>query len=82
MEVNYRFRKLMFEVVDNQINGTDTEPALPYVKGKFEQLSKKYGKDKAKEYIAAVLICEMYDVMKNKTVFNDEHYRTEIDKLN
>ena len=78
MEYNPRLKALIFQAVDNQLNENDP----PYVRETFDRLlAGGKGKQKAKEAIAAVLIGEIYEVMKNKMPFNDERYHSELDKL-
>ena len=89
-EYNPRLKVLILQVVDNQIAGRDengqplttTITADPdYVKGAFERLSAVHGPVKAKEMIAAVLLEEMYDVLKYQKVFNEVRYKTALERL-
>ena len=89
-EYNPRLKALILQVVDNQIAGRD-ENGQPltttitddpdYVKGAFERLSTVHGPVKAKEMIAAVLLEEMYDVLKYQKVFNEVRYKTALERL-
>ena len=89
-EYNPRLKALILQVVDNQIAGRD-ENGRPlattitddpdYVKGAFERLSAVHGPVKAKEMIAAVLLEEMYDVLKYQKVFNEVRYKTALERL-
>lgn len=89
-EFNPRLKALILQVVDNQIAGYDEagkeiesviaeEP--DYVKNTFERLSALHGAEKAKEMIAAVLLGEMYDVMKYLVPFDEVQYRNRLQKL-
>ena len=83
-------KALILQVVDNQIAGRD-ENGQPlnttitddpcYVKGAFERLSAVHGPVKAKEMIAAVLLEEMYEVLKYQKVFNEVRYKTALERL-
>lgn len=87
---NPRLKALILQVVDNQIAGYD-ENGQPitttitddpdYVKNTFERLSEIHGPAKAKEMIAAVLLEEMYDVLKYKKVFNEARYKIKLERL-
>ena len=89
-EYNPRLKALILQVVDNQIAGRD-ENGQPltttitddpdYVKGAFERLSAVHGPVKAKEMIAAVLLEEMYDVLKYQKVFSEVRYKTALERL-
>ena len=89
-EYNPRLKALILQVVDNQITGRD-ENGQPltttitddpnYVKDTFDRLSAVYGPVKAKEMIAAVLLEEMYDVLKYQKVFNEIKYKTTLERL-
>lgn len=89
-EYNPHLKALILQVVDNQIAGRD-ENGQPittaiaddpdYVKNAFTRLSATHGPVKAKEMIAAILLEEMYDVLKYKKVFNEGQYRARLKKL-
>lgn len=89
-EYNPRLKALILQVVDNQIAGVD-EDGQPltttitddpnYVKNAFDRLSVAHGPVKAKEMIAAVLLEEMYDVMKYKKEFHEARYKTALEGL-
>lgn len=78
MDYNPRLKALVLQAVDNQLN--ENNPM--YVRETFDRLIVS-GKNKqqAKEAIAAALIGEIYEVMKNKVPFNDERYHRELNKL-
>lgn len=87
---NPHLKALILQVVDNQIAGRD-ETGQPltttiagdpdYVKNTFERLSAVYGPEKAKEMIAAVLLEEMYDVLKYKVPFDEPQYKEKLERL-
>lgn len=89
-DYNPHLKALILQVVDNQIAGHD-ENGQPiasaitddpdYVKGNFARLSDIYGPTKAKEMIAAVLLEEMYDVLKYQKVFDELRYKTRLEGL-
>lgn len=89
-EYNPRLKALILQVVDNQIAGRD-ETGQPitttitedpdYVKNAFARLSAAHGSVKAKEMIAAVLLEEMYDVLKYKIPFDEQQYKARLEKL-
>ena len=87
---NPHLKALILQVVDNQISGRDeTGQSLTttiagepdYVKNTFERLSAVHGPEKAKEMIAAVLLEEMYDVLKYKVPFDEPQYKEKLERL-
>lgn len=52
-----------------------------YVKHTFERLSVAHGAARAKEMIAAVLLEEMYDVLKDKVPFDEPRYKSKLEML-
>ena len=52
-----------------------------YVKNTFERLSAAHGPKKAKEMIAAVLLEEMYDVLKYTVPFDEPQYKEKLERL-
>ena len=52
-----------------------------YVKHTFERLSAAHGAARAKEMIAAVLLEEMYDVLKDKVPFDEPRYKSKLEML-
>lgn len=89
-EYNPRLKALILQIVDNQIAGYDEngQPVTTqitddpdYVKNAFERLSEIHGSAKAKEMIAAVLLEEMYDVLKDKKPFDEPRYKIALEKL-
>lgn len=89
-EYNPRLKALILQVVDNQIAGLD-ETGQPvtttitdepdYVKHTLERLSAAHGAARAKEMIAAVLLEEMYDVLKDKVPFDEPRYKSKLEML-
>lgn len=75
---NKRLKNSMLEAIENQLRLN--EP--PCTKETFERLVAS-GADmkRAKEMIAAVLIEEMYYVLKNKEPFNEQRYALRLSKL-
>lgn len=72
---NLRLKKHMLEAVENQLKAN--EP--PFVKEVYLQLqSEGIPKKQCKEMIAAVLLGEIYEVMKFGRLFNEEHYKEEL----
>lgn len=68
---NYRLKRQMIEAVDNQLRDNDPKA----VKEAFDRLIQSgYDMKKAKEMIAAVLIEEMYYILKNQEHYNEERY--------
>lgn len=89
-EYNPRLKALMLQVVDNQIagRGETGQPVATaitddpdYVRHAFERLSAAHGAAKAKEMIAAVLLEEMYDVLKDYVPFDEPRYKERLEKL-
>ncbi|MBZ9606310.1 SEC-C domain-containing protein [Clostridium estertheticum] len=76
--VNYKLKGCILETIDNQMRDNDPKCTNEV----FEKLiSVGYTENKAKEIIAAVLIEEMYDIMKNQQPFNEERYSNKLYKL-
>ena len=68
---NQNLKKNILEIVNNQIRENDP----PITTITLERLKKSgYTEQQAKEKIGAVVVEEIYDVMKNKEVFNLERY--------
>ncbi len=89
-DYNPHLKALILQVVENQIAGRDEngQPIVSavaddpdYVKNNFTRLSDIHGPAKAKEMIAAVLLEEMYDVLKYQKVFNEFRYKTRLEGL-
>lgn len=75
---NQNLKRIILEVVNNQIR--DNNP--PITKVTLERLKKSgYTEQQAKEKIAAILIEEIYDVLKNHEVYNEERYAKKLSTL-
>ncbi|WP_018930663.1 SEC-C metal-binding domain-containing protein [Gracilibacillus lacisalsi] len=76
--VNYRLQAQLLGVVDNQLR--ENNPKC--TKTAFNLLiDLGYTEDEAKKMIAAILVEEMFDVMKNEKEFNEKRYCKKLDKL-
>lgn len=76
--VNYRLKNQMLEIVNNQLR--DKDPAS--VTEAFERLlNLGYSEVESKEMIAAVLLEEMYYILKNQEEYNQERYNEKLSKL-
>jgi uncharacterized protein YchJ len=76
--VNHRLKAQMIEAVDNQLRENNPKEAMET----FNRLKKLgYDEQKTKEMIAAVLIEEMYYVLKNQETYNEERYTGNLAKL-
>jgi hypothetical protein len=75
---NKDLKKTILQVVDNQLR----ENNPPITKITFERLQQSgYTTLQAKEKISAVLLEEMYDVLKTKQPYNEERYSNKLLKL-
>jgi Holliday junction resolvasome RuvABC DNA-binding subunit len=75
---NQNLKRTILEVVNNQLR----ENNPPITKNTFERLKQLgYTEQQAKEKISAMLIEEIYDVMKNREVYNEERYSNKLSKL-
>jgi 2,3-bisphosphoglycerate-independent phosphoglycerate mutase len=75
---NQNLKRIILEVVNNQIR--DNDP--PITKVTLERLKKSgYTEQQAKEKIASILIEEIYDVLKNHEVYNEERYANKLSAL-
>ncbi len=76
--VNKHLQRSILEVVDNQVNAND--PLITKIT--LERLRKAgYTERDAKKKIAAILIEEMYDVMKNGEEFDEKRYTDKLSAL-
>ena len=67
--------KHILDAVGNQLKANDP----PFVKEVYQQLQAEgIPKKQCKEMIAAVLLGEIYEVMKFNRPFNEEHYKEEL----
>ena len=75
---NPRLRRLILEVVDNQLR--DNDP--PVTKETYDRLViSGYSAIKAKEMIAAVVLGHIYDAMKYNKPFDEAQYAKELREL-
>ncbi|MDR2162865.1 MAG: hypothetical protein LBO70_02820 [Clostridiales Family XIII bacterium] len=78
MEVNYHLRNQILEAVDNQLR--DGDP--PIATETFARLLREgFSKKKAKEMIAAVLLEEIYDTLKNNEPYDEDRYTRNLNEL-
>lgn len=71
-------RKLILQVVDNQIHETDP----PETRATFERLcSQGYSELEAKELIGAVVVVEIFNVLKYNEPFNRDRFVTALQNL-
>ena len=76
--VNLRLKKLILEVVDNQLRNN----APPITKEAYEKLLKAgYSVSEAKERIGAVVLTEIYDVMKENQPYDEERYTNALEEM-
>ena len=75
---NLRLKKTILEVVENQLKANDP----PCTKDTYEKLlNAGYSKSEAKEKIAAVVLTEIYDIMKEGQSFDEEKYKNSLDEM-
>lgn len=76
--VKDKLKDHIIETVENQIK--DNNPKC--TNEVFEKLvACGYAQDMAKKMIGAVLVEELYYVLKNEELFNEERYSEKLDKL-
>ncbi len=69
--VNLRLQKAILEAVENQIRAEDP----PETKRTFDKLLREgYSEDDTMKLIGRAVATEIYEVLKNKTPFDDERY--------
>ena len=69
---NLRLKKTILEVVDNQLKANDP----PCTKDVYEKLrAAGYSGAEAKDKIGAVVLSEIYDIMKEGQPFDEENYK-------
>jgi Holliday junction resolvasome RuvABC DNA-binding subunit len=76
--VNNRLKSNILETIDNQLrmnNPKCTKKTLDRL------INLGYSEEQSKEKIGAVLIEEMYDILKNKVLFNEERYERNLSFL-
>ncbi len=78
METNPRLKELVLEVVNNQIK--DNTP--PITRETLKRLMDEGAPEPlAREWIAAAVLEELYDVMKNQVPFDEERYARSLSAL-
>ena len=76
--VNDKLQGHILEIIDNQIR--DNNPKC--TSEVFERLTGiGYTENKAKKMIGGILVEELYYVMKNEELFNEERYSNKLSKL-
>ena len=76
--INKHLQKTMLDVVDNQVKANDP----PITKITLERLRESgYSERDAKKKIAAILIEEMYDVLKSEKKFDEKRYANKLSAL-
>lgn len=75
---NLRLKKTILEVVDNQLRDNNPpETGMAYQK----LLDAGYSRREAKEKIGAVVLSEVYDVLKEKQAYNEERYTQALEEM-
>ena len=75
---NLRLKKTVLEVVENQLKANDP----PCMKDTYEKLlNAGYSKSEAKDKIAAVVLTEIYDIMKEGQSFDEQKYKNSLDEM-
>jgi hypothetical protein len=76
--VNDKLKGHIIEIVDNQMRDNNPKCTTEV----FEKLvASGYAEDMAKKMIGAVLVEELYYVLKNEELFNEERYKARLYKL-
>ena len=75
---NLRLKKTILEVVNNQLEANDP----PCTKDTYEELLQAgYSQSEAKEKIGAVVLTEIYDIMKENQPFDEERYKNGLEEM-
>lgn len=75
---NLRLKKSILEVVDNQITANDP----PCTKEVYEKLQEAgYSKSEAKEKIGAIVLTEIYDILKDGKNFDETQYKKSLEEM-
>lgn len=75
---NLRLKKNILEIVDNQLKANDP----PCVKDIYEKLvDAGYSKSEAKDKIGAVVLEEIYDILKKGQSFDEEKYKSTLEEM-
>lgn len=75
---NLRLKNTILEVVDNQINANDP----PCTKEVYEKLQEAgYSKSEAKDKIGAIVLTEIYDILKAGKSFDEKKYKKSLEEM-
>lgn len=75
---NLRLKKTILEVVDNQINANNP----PCTREVYEKLQEAgYSKSEAKDKIGAVVLTEIYDILKAGKNFDEAQYKRSLEEM-
>jgi len=75
---NLRLKKTILEVVDNQLNANDP----PCTRDVYEKLlDAGYSISEAKDKIGAVVLTEIYDILKAGQKFDEEKYKSSLEEM-
>lgn len=75
---NLRLKKTILEVVDNQLKANDP----PCTKDTYEKLLQAgYSQSEAKDKIGAVVLSEIYDIMKENQPFDEERFKAGLEEM-
>lgn len=75
---NLRLKRSILEVVDNQLKENDP----PCTKDIYEKLvDAGYSKSEAKDRIGAVVLTEIYDILKKGQSFDEEKYEASLEEM-
>lgn len=78
MEINYRLKAVLMNVVENQIKNSNPKAT----KETFDRLvAKGYDETTTKEMIAAVVVEDIYNMLKNKQVFDGKKFTEKLARL-
>lgn len=75
---NLRLKKIILEIVDNQLK----ENNPPCTKDTYEKLiNAGYSRSEAKEKIGAIVLTEIYDILKEGQTFDEENYKKSLEEM-
>lgn len=75
---NLQLKKTILEVVNNQLNANDP----PCTRDVYEKLvNAGYSKSEAKDKIGAVVLTEIYDILKQGQAFDEEQYKNSLEEM-
>lgn len=78
MQDNPKLKKMILQVINNQIGANDP----PETKRTLNRLiSNGYSKEQAKELIASVLVKHIYTILKNEEYFDEAQYTKDLKNL-